>query len=193
MAGSNHPAAPKIMLIRHAEKPPNNPPPHGINENGDHDKESLTVVGWQRAGALVVFFAPSLGEPQNPQISVPSFIYASQTTKGNASDRPQQTVSPLIEKLAQKVSVNFKFARGEESKVAGSAMEKNGPVLICWDHEHIPDIARHLPISSSNSNPVPSEWPDDRYDLVWVFDLNPSDCGYCFVQVPQLLLSGDVG
>jgi len=50
--------ATKIMLIRHAEKPPNNPPPHGVDAKGDHDSESLIVQGWQRAGALTVYFAP---------------------------------------------------------------------------------------------------------------------------------------
>ena len=39
------PNAPKIMLIRHAEKPEDDPPPHGVDIDGDHDSESLTVRG----------------------------------------------------------------------------------------------------------------------------------------------------
>ena len=50
--------AQKIMIIRHAEKPEHHGP-RGVDENGDEDKKSLTVRGWQRAGALVQFFAPS--------------------------------------------------------------------------------------------------------------------------------------
>jgi len=50
--------AQKIMIIRHAEKPEHHGP-RGVDENGNEDKESLTVRGWQRAGALVQFFGPS--------------------------------------------------------------------------------------------------------------------------------------
>jgi hypothetical protein len=38
---------------------------------------------------------------------------------------------------------------------------------------------------------VPEEWPDERFDLVWVFDLDPTSQDYRFSQQPQLLLSGD--
>src|SRR5262249_35153538 len=152
--------APKIMMIRHAEKPPGNPPPHGVDERGNHDNESLTVEGWQRAGALVAFFAPSIGAPQNAHVAVPSFIYASQMKKGVGSERPQETVLPLVAKLGpSRVAVNFQFSRGDEKDVAASAMSCGGPVLICWDHENIPVICRGFPISKSNKNPVPTEWP----------------------------------
>jgi hypothetical protein len=33
-------------------------------------------------------------------------------------------------------------------------------------------------------------WPGHRFDLVWVFDLNP-EAAWTFVQAPQLLLRGD--
>ena len=42
----------RIMIIRHAEQ-------HevaGITREGQVDPQSLTVRGWQRAGALVPFF-----------------------------------------------------------------------------------------------------------------------------------------
>jgi len=38
---------------------------------------------------------------------------------------------------------------------------------------------------------APQEWPKDRFDLVWVFDLDVSTSHYGFGQVPQLLLAGD--
>jgi len=44
--------ATKIMVIRHAEKPTSHPPPYGITLEGVREKESMTVRGWQRAGAL---------------------------------------------------------------------------------------------------------------------------------------------
>jgi hypothetical protein len=63
-------------------------------------------------------------------------------------------------------------------------------VLICWEHQSIPLITKWFPISPNNPNPVPTAWPDGRYDVVWVFNLD-SPGGYCFYEEPQLLLAGD--
>jgi hypothetical protein len=190
-SGGDAPLASKIMLIRHAEKPPDDPPPHGITAKGNHDKESLTVVGWQRAGALAVLFAPSVGPFQSVAIATPRTIYAMMVAKHSPSERPQETVSALIAKLGGSVTANFDFAKGQEKEVAASALACNGVVLICWEHHNIPLIAKRFPISPNNPSPVPAEWPDDRYDVIWVFDLDTTASGYCFAQVPQLLLAGD--
>ena len=45
-----------VMLIRHAEKPLGEAPPHGVTADGVVDRGSLTPRGCQRAGALVGFF-----------------------------------------------------------------------------------------------------------------------------------------
>jgi|SRR6516162_3831708 hypothetical protein len=188
---SNPPTAKKIMLIRHAEKPPNDPPPSGVNSKGDQIGESLIVQGWQRAGALVVFFAPSNGPFQSPHIATPQTIYASQTAEHSRSRRPQETVTPLINKLrGASVQVNFDFPKGQEDRVAESALACEGVVLICWDRHNIPKITNHFPISKNNTTPVPDEWPDDRYDVVWCFDLDRVGA-YIFNQIPQLLLAAD--
>jgi hypothetical protein len=188
---STPPTAKKIMLIRHAEKPPNDPPPSGVNSAGDQDGESLIIQGWQRAGALVVFFAPANGLFQSPQIATPQTIYASQTAEDSRSQRPQETVTPLIDKLrGANVKVNFDFPKGQEKRVAESALACEGVVLICWEHHNIPRITNRFPISKNNTNPVPDEWADDRYDVVWCFDLDGAGA-YSFNQIPQLLLGGD--
>lgn len=181
------------MLIRHAEKPPNDDqPPFGVNSTGDQDAESLTVLGWQRAGALVVFFAPSNGRFQSPQIATPQTIYASQTAGHSRSRRPQETVTPLINRLrGANVKVNFDFPKGQEERVAESALTCEGVVLISWEHHNIPSITNHFPISKNNMTPIPDEWPDDRYDMVWCFDLDGAGA-YIFNQIPQLLLAGDM-
>lgn len=185
------PDAPKIMLIRHAEKPAENPPPHGVDPDGDHESESLTVRGWQRAGALAVLMAPSAGPLQNSALETPRFVFASKLDKDNGSDRPQQTVTPLVDKLGKAVRVNFELGIGEESDLAARAMACDGPVLISWAHGEIPDIVKGLSLSKKTAATVPEEWPDERFDLVWVFDLDPTSHEYRFSQQPQLVLSGD--
>lgn len=186
------PNAPKVMIIRHAEKPDDNPPPHGVDPDGDHDSEALSVRGWQRAGALAVLFAPSAGPLQNAALATPRFVFASKLDKDNGSERPQQTVSALIDKLGKAaVRVNFEFGIGAEHELAARAMACDGPVLIAWAHGEIPDIVKGLSLSKKAAAMVPDEWPDARFDLVWVFDLDPTSQDYRFSQQPQLLLSGD--
>lgn len=55
--------APLIMLIRHAEKPAASGVPYGVEPDGSQDAESLTVAGWQRAGALVGLLDPRTNMP----------------------------------------------------------------------------------------------------------------------------------
>lgn len=64
-----------------------------------------------------------------------------------------------------------------------------GVVLICWQREYIPEIAS-LILGSDRT--APATWPDDCYDIIWVFDLLPSRTKYSFKQVPQKLLAGDL-
>jgi hypothetical protein len=42
-----------------------------------------------------------------------------------------------------------------------------------------------------NATTCPQSWPDDRFDLVWIFDRRPGSGGSDFDQVPQMLLAGD--
>ena len=194
MAQTN-PSANKVMLIRHAEKPMNSDaPPYGINPKGLRDNESLTVRGWQRAGALVGLFDPLTGVFQSPHLSTPQFVYASKAIPGSSSDseRPQQTVTPLLQKLKRtNVHVNFDFCKGDEQALAISALACNGVVLICWEHKNIHKIVHHLLKNQKKKIAAPKTWPDKRFDMVWVFDWDPVTEGYVFHRVNQQLLDGD--
>lgn len=206
------PVATKIMIIRHGEKPPeppkHKPPPFGVTADGVQDGASLIVRGWQRAGALATFFAPQPGQPfGSPQIATPQFAYASKieakgskpTDKkgkqvGSTSRRPQETITPLLEKLGGAVTTDFSIDKGEEKSLAKAAAARAGVVLICWEHQSIPSIAQHLPVDPKK--PAPKSWPTDsnkkgRFDVVWVFDLEQGAGLYSFTQVPQNLLAGD--
>ena len=177
--------ATKIMLIRHAEKPLD-PPPHGVTSDGVREKESLTVRGWQRAGALVSFFAPSNGRFQNEFIAEPRFLYASKPLKRNGSRRSLETITPLAEKLA--IRINSNYPKGAEEEMLEEAFLCQGVVLISWQHNYIPMIANLI---LGDATRAPQEWPEDRFDVVWVFDLDSQSAEYSFTQVPQSLLMGD--
>jgi broad specificity phosphatase PhoE len=164
----------KIMVIRHAEKPNGEP---GLMPDGTENPRALTATGWRRAEALVGFFA----RPSDPAIAVPGTIYAS-TSK---SLRPQQTVAPLAADLGLAV---LTFEKGAEDELVRAAVHAGGAVLIAWQHEAIPEIARLI---RGGTRGVPERWPGDRFDLVWVFDRQDGDT-WSFSQVPQQLMPGDI-
>jgi hypothetical protein len=176
----------KIMLIRHAEKPSVRFP-QGINHKGESEKESLVVRGWQRAGALIPFFAPLNGHPAHPAIVRPDFIYASKPKKHNGSLRPFETVRPLAEKLG--LNVNCHYLKTDYAALIEEVFSRTGAVLICWQHDFIPKIAGLL---ATGKKDFSAEWPEDRFDLVWVFDREPSENRYRFSEVHQNLLAGDL-
>ena len=54
-----------LLIIRHAEKPADDPdsgnwPGPGLTEQGEQDKDSLVIRGWQRAGAWAALFGAGL-------------------------------------------------------------------------------------------------------------------------------------
>lgn len=178
--------ATKIMVVRHAEKPSGDPPPYGVTAEGERESESLTVRGWQRAGALCPLFAPPGGTFQHPALAEPQFLFASKPTRRNGSRRPVETVTPLAEKLA--IRINTNYPKLECDGMVEEVFLCSGVVLISWQHEFIPKIANLI---LGDRTTAPQDWPEDRYDLVWVFDLDPSSARYNFRQVPQSLLMGD--
>lgn len=184
--------ATKVMIIRHAEKPTTTPPPatNGVTITGQQNEDSLIVRGWQRAGALVPLFFPARGPLQSSELATPQFIYAT-STSDDEGNRPEETITPLAQKLG--LVPNESFSKSQLEEVATSAIGCDGVVLISWPHGQIPNLCYLIPLSSNNKNPIPSTWPSDRFDVVFVFDLDTSSevFGYTFSQVPQLLLDGD--
>ena len=176
--------ATKIMLIRHAEKPAKDSAPFGVTLKGDRSKESLEVRGWQRAGALSHLFAPLDGHFQYPSLDRPQFLYASKQLKRRGSRRPIETILPLAEKLG--IEINSDYKRSDFDDMLDDVFRHKGVVLICWQREYIPQIASHI----LNNNRAAPDWPEDRFDMVWVFDLQKSG-KYKFKQVPQRLLVDD--
>ena len=173
--------ATKIMLIRHAEKPDNND--GGVDQKGNPDKHDLIVRGWQRAGALVQFFA-NPRDPNGP-IKRPAPIFATEPSSGSESKRPLHTVTPLAKLI--NVNIDSTIAEGSEQDLVNKAIASSGVVLIAWHHEKISAIANLILQNQS----APQKWPGERFDVVWIFSRTAASDPWTFSQAPQLLLSGD--
>jgi len=167
------------MIIRHAEKAVEGVPGLGVDQWGAPDPQSLTVRGWQRSGALVRFFAaPSVSGIQRPDT-----IYATGTARGSPSRRSIDTATPIAAKLQCRfISC---FTKQNVDAVIDDSLAQSGTVLIVWEHKMIPSLARALPHAPN----VPTLWPPERYDLIWVLDRR--DESWSFTQLPQCLLAGD--
>jgi hypothetical protein len=173
--------ATRIMLIRHAEKPDDKD--GGVDQKGEPDKHDLIVRGWQRAGALVQFFA----NPRDPNLPIkrPATIFATEPNSGSESNRPLHTVTPLAKFL--NLNIDSRIAEGSEDALVQAAVAANGVVLIAWHHEKIPAIANLVLQNKS----APQKWPGDRFDVVWIFTREAPTAPWKFAQAPQLLLAGD--
>ncbi len=170
----------KIMVIRHAEKPvPDRT--EGVRWRGEPSPESLTPLGWQRAGALVHFFE----HPYLPHIARPDHLFAVSFDRAlvDSSRRSRQTLRPLSKRLG--LTVQDRLGKEQEDRLVQSFAMLSGTVLIAWSHENIVKIARALGAAAL----VPSDWPDERFDVVWVFDRRAGQM--TFTQVPQCLMAGD--
>jgi len=183
-----------LMVIRHAEKPTGSGKPYGITADGKQDSHSLTVQGWTRAGALTGLFDPreASGAPAalRPGLSRPATVVAARPGSGGSnSRRPEETVTPLAAALG--TQLNLTFALGQEAALVtwltGTA-GPSGPVLVAWEHDHIPAITAHL---GGVTPKPPGSWPGSRFDIVYVFTRAAGGSGWAFAQVPQMLLAGD--
>jgi hypothetical protein len=179
--------ATKIMLIRHAEKPVKDSAPYGVTADGERSKESLEVRGWQRAGALASLLAPTNAHFQHASLAKPKFLFASKPLRRKGSRRSMETLTPLAQKLA--IRINSSFQRSDFESMLDEVFACKGVVLICWQREYIPQIASYI---LGNKKIAPSVWPEDCFDMIWVFDLARSSSKYTFKQVPQRLLGGDL-
>jgi hypothetical protein len=192
---SLEPAPPDVIyIIRHGEKPEEpaskrSAPAHrGVDFQGNENEHSLLPRGWQRSGALAALFDPSLG-PLRPGLRVPETLIAPHygDKHKNVQHRTHQTISGISDRLG--IAINTGFAKGQVPELA-AVLTTYGPgaVLVCWDHAHIPALAAALPLTDGTV--IPKTWPDDRFDVIWMFTREGGDA-YDFSQVPQLLLSGD--
>lgn len=161
-----------ILIIRHAEKPP------------DTAKSvDLSAEGKQRAEALYKLFAAGDKRP-NP-LPKPDFIFATKNTKH--SFRPLETVVPLAKKL--NLPINANYTEEDSAKLADDIMRNpqfsGKTILISWHHGMIPKIAEKLKAPGA-----PDHWKGSVFDRVWEIDFD-AQSKETFQDLPQQLLPND--
>ncbi|WP_321936568.1 MULTISPECIES: phosphoglycerate mutase family protein [unclassified Paraburkholderia] len=174
----------RIMFIRHAEKPASDEG-IGIEADGKPDAESLCVRGWQRAGALARFFCPN--ETTHATPLKPATVFAAGAGPSSKSKRSMQTVAPLVSLLRETSQVDYvnTYLKDDGRALMTDVLSRPGVVLIAWEHKVLPSLIGHIPRVPT----VPATWPDERFDMVWIFDRAGE--GWSFSQLPQSLLAGD--
>jgi len=175
-----------ISLIRHGEKQIGAQLPQGVSIDGTPDPNSLTPRGWQRAGALVGLFVPRAGQTDDRMLSIPDHLFASEVGPHSQSRRPLETLQPISQRLG--LAVDEPYLQDELDGLVLALRASDGNVLVAWEHKRIPLIANRLVADPSS---VPQVWPDDRYDVVWIFEPGPTTGVFRLRQVPQMLLAGD--
>lgn len=160
----------QVILIRHAEKSPTS------NE--------LSLKGRERAAALVPYIL------ETPELIIhgsPAAIYATVPPKPDSSQRAIETVKGLAENL--KLTVRNKFESNdykhmvEEIKSDPALVGKT--VLICTEHQVIPEIARAF-----GAFQTPATWLASAYDRTWLITFQQNNKAQ-FQNLPQRLMYGD--
>jgi hypothetical protein len=139
-----------IILIRHAEKPADSEDPH------------LSKAGVKRAQALVSFITR---DPQMTSLGRPVAVFATQTTKDDNGQRTQETVAPLATALGLSVQTPYhgKDYADLAKLILSTAAYAGKTVVVCWNHEAIPELAAALGVT-----PMPPKWRGSVFDSVYV-------------------------
>ena len=178
-----------LLMIRHGEKPSNGD--LGLDEQGNANPARLIPKGWERAGALVTLFAPN-STTLNSTLPSPGALVTPKYAE--PVHRPYLTLLPLSQRLGVTI-LSEHAVDADPTKIVSSllAME-TVVVIVCWEHDHLVNIvgavASTVPVA--NREDVPTSWPDDRFDVIWRFDLDEQTGKWTFGSLDQQLLAGDL-
>lgn len=160
----------QIIIIRHAETIP--------------EGDQLSLKGIERAAALVPYILES---PEFNAFGSPAAIYAAVSPKPESSQRATQTVKGLADNL--KLAVRDKYESDDYKRmveeIKSNSAFTNKMVLICWDQNVIPEIARAF-----GALQTPARWYGTAHDRTWVITFQPSGKAI-FQNLPQRLMYGD--
>lgn len=136
----------RIIIIRHGEKP----------EEGDN----LSCAGLNRALALPAVLDRLLPTP--PDYTYVPIIGTNDDSTSQA--RMFQTVTPYA--VRHNLCVNSDYAVENVKDLAKELRHQRGTVLLVWEHNNIPRLAKKLGLKH------PPEWPDTDFDSIWIINFS---------------------
>lgn len=161
----------KIIIIRHAEKPP------------DDSKESLSLKGQERAMALVPYLTEMLGA--RDKASLP-FLFATKIGRKKPDNHTHETLEPLSRQLG--IRIRAPYANSEYEALARELLTERvyagRTVLVCWTHTRIPDLVKALGVNLK----LPA-WDENVFDRALVVTFEGGKAK--MENLPQKLLYGD--
>ncbi|WP_439632202.1 histidine phosphatase family protein [Gemmata sp.] len=162
----------QVLIIRHAEKPPDRA-----------NSTDLSAEGTARAEALHALFERSDARPE--PFAAPDFIFAARNS--GKSHRPVLTVAPLAAKLNLPIDAGFTNDAPADlaRELFGNPRYAGKTVLISWRHGATPELAQLLGARSA-----PLRWKDNVFDRVWEITY-AADGTATFADRPQRLMPGD--
>ncbi|MGY2046626.1 histidine phosphatase family protein [Methylobacterium sp. JK268] len=179
-----------VLIARHAEKPNGAFPGPGLTPEGEEDKKSLVIRGWQRTGAWAALFGSGLGGPDYPR---PQLVYAAKPEPidegAKFSHRPYETALPTAARLHLPVIATWGV--GQERELVDAVLRLTGTVLIFWEHKAIPAAIIPALLGAQTLPGVPVDWDGDRFDVVLRFDRALPTAPWSYRQLSPLLLDGD--
>jgi len=117
-------------------------------------------------------------------------VIATHASDEAKSRREVDTARPTADRLG--TTLEDSHSHGEEKEVAAEVLQTPDSTLIVWHHGTIARLVGEFPVS--NAADVPSHWPQERFDLIWVLTREPGDqLSYRFAVVSQGLLVDDQG
>jgi len=113
-------------------------------------------------------------------------VLATKPSHEYRSKRERDTAEPTAARLG--IEIEDGFTHKDAADAARSILADTRDTMVVWHHGSLPELLSHFPVS--NATDIPAQWPEDRFDLVWI--LTADDNGkFTFSSEPQDLLSDD--
>lgn len=173
-----------MLMIRHGEKPLQHE--FGFDLHGSPSRHGLSPTGWQRSGALAALVPATTRA--HPWLPTPTALVCPDYGE-RRHHRTYLTMIGVARKLGLEPQQHVRVDAEPVVVVRSLFAASPKVVLACWEHDHLPALARAVAVL--NPADIPTHWPDDRFDVLWHFERERTE-SYRFTQVPLQLLAGDL-